>query len=289
LKSELLSPLFGEYIPTNIYAVYGVPNVGKTLLAMTEVAALEAQGARILWIDTEGGLNFEDNSGIWGAWKPKLEARFGLKDLNENIEYHRVTDYVELMTWLNFPVEFEYGDGKPTIQPRKANKHLEGTVYENFGRKKDKTFIVLDSMSSVFRLQFGSMLQNFPGRGDATAYLIYAINRLMTRVNAPLLTTNHASLNPTNPYQMATMRGGSTVAYYSKNVLYLEKRKMQALDTFRKCWAVRSPGAKEWGASTWLKIETDKSFVSVTEADVEAAVQAAKAAKAARKAEESEE
>jgi hypothetical protein len=281
MKTELFGPLFGEFQPKNVYAIYGVPNVGKTVLAMTEVAALESQGVRTLWLDTEGGLNFDSPSGIWGAWKPKLEKRFGLKDMNELVDYRRFVDYDDLMKWLGYQVDVEYGEGKMNVQFRGKVRGSEPTVYDagGFGRKRDNCLIVIDSMSSLFRLQFGSTLQNFPGRGDATAYLVFALSKLMERVNAPLITTNHASLNPTNPWQMAGMRGGSTVSYYSKNVAYLEKPKKKVLDTYRKCWAVRSPGAKEWGNSCWMHIDTDKAFVSSTEADITAILEAAKKGK----------
>jgi hypothetical protein len=276
MKSELLSGLFGDYQPENIYALYGVPNAGKTVLVMTEVAALAAQGVRTLWIDTEGGLNYGGGTGIWEAWKPKLEARFGLKDLNEWVEYHRIEDYEELLHFLGYQVNVDYDEKRTVVQMQGKVKRGEETVYSGFGMKRDKCFIVLDSLSSVFRLQFGSTMQNFPGRGDATAYLMFAINKLMRRVNAPLLTTNHAGLNPSKPWEMATMRGGSTVYYYSKCMAYLEKRKKKELDAYRKIWAVRSPLYKELSHTEWLKIDNDLGFVSSSEAEVDEILKATK-------------
>lgn len=279
MKTELLTGEFGEFVPGNVYALYGVQNVGKSLLAMTEVAALAAQGIRTLWIDTEGGLNFDGGAGVWTSWKPKLEARFGLDDLNAHIEYHRITDYQAVTKFLGYQVDVEYGENKINVQFRGKVKKWDETVYGGFGRKRDKTFIVLDSLSSLFRQEFGSTLQNFPGRGDATAYLIFALNKLMEKVNAPVIITNHASLNPQNQWQFATMRGGSTVAYYSKNVAYLEQPKKRALDTYRKVWAVRSPLYKALGHQDWLRIDNERGILTSSEEEVSAAVEAAATAK----------
>ncbi len=282
MKTELLSGEFGEFVPGNVYALYGVPNVGKSLMVMTEVAALAAQGVRTLWIDTEGGLSFEGGAGLWTQWKPKLEARFGLKDMNEMVEYHRITDYESVMKFLGYQVDVEYGENKMGVQFRGKVKRGIPTVYDGFGRKRDNCLIVLDSLSSLFRMEFGSTLQNFPGRGDATAYLLFALNKLMEKVNAPLITTNHASLNPQNQWQFAAMRGGSTVAYYSKNVCYIEQPKKRALDTYRKAWAVRSPLYKALGHQDWLRIDNEKGFLLSSEEEVTLAVEAAAAAKKER-------
>jgi hypothetical protein len=279
MKTELLAGTFGEFQPQNVYALYGVPNVGKTLMVMTEVASLASQGIRTLWIDTEGGLNFDGGAGIWGAWKEKLEKRFGLKDLNEFVEYKRVTGYEELMKYLGQVVEIEFGEGKMGILRKGKTRRGEETVYDSFGRKRGNCVIVLDSLSNVFRVEFGSTLQNFPSRGDATGLLTHAMNLLMEKVNAPLITTNHASLNPSNPWQFAQMRGGSMVAYWSKNVAYLEKPKKRALDTYRKVWAFRSPLYKELGHNEWMRIDNDKAFVNSSEEEVQAAIEAAATAK----------
>jgi hypothetical protein len=281
MKDELLGKLFsGVFQPKNVYAVYGTPNVGKTVLAETTVASLASQGIRTLWVDTEGGLDFEGGPGIWEAWRSKLETRFGLKSLNDSVQYQRSLDYEGLMAWLGRKVEVDYGEGKIKVRlgNRLKGREAEETVYGKggFGLKRDNCFIVVDSLSSIFRLEFGSTLENFPGRADAEAYLINELVRLMDRVNAPLLITNHASVNPTNPWVMAQMRGGSTVGYYSKKVCYLEKPKKEVLDTYRKAWAMRSPNAKEWGANCWMKIDGDKGFVSSSEEEVAAILEAAK-------------
>lgn len=292
MKTELLAPLFSEFQPKNVYALYATPNTGKTVLAMTEVASLASQGIRTLWIDTEGGLDFEGGPGIWEAWRSKLETRFGLKSLNESVEYHRFLDYKTLMKWLGYNVNVEYGEGKVTVQllGEVKGRDTEDTVYSGFGRKRKDCFIVLDSLSSIFRLQFGSTIQNFPGRADAEAYLIHALAKLAEKVEAPVFTTHHASMSPmAMPWERTNIRGGSTVGYYSKKVCYLEKPKNKALDTYRKAWAVRSPGAKEWGANCWMRIDNDKSFVASSDAEAEAAIAAAKAAKQAKKDAEDDE
>lgn len=287
MKTELLTGEFGEFVPVNVYALYGVPNVGKSLMAMTEVAALAAQGVRTLWLDTEGGLNYEGGPGVWTEWKPKLEARFGLKDLNASVEYHRLTDYQSVMKFLGYQVDVDYGENKINVTMRgkiKTTRDEDASVYGKggFGHKRDKCMVVLDSLTSLFRMEFGSTMQNFPGRGDATAYLLFALNKLMEKTNSSVITTNHASLNPQNQWAFASMRGGSTVAYYSKNVAYLEKPKKRALDTYRKCWAVRSPLYKELGHQEWLRIDNDKGFLTSTEEEATAAVEAAAAAKKGR-------
>lgn len=282
MKSELLGPLFGDLQPENVYAVYGITTVGKTLMAMTEAAYQASQGVRTLWIDTEGALRGQN--GLWDTWKPRLEKRFGLKNLDESITYHRAPDYESLMHWLGHPVEVQYDGKKVKVQylGKTRGKQLSETVYGEdgaFGRKNGNTLIVLDSMSSPFRLEFGTTLENFSGRADATAYLILAINNLVTRTQAPLIATNHASLNPVMPFVRPSMRGGSTVQFYSKSVAYLEQPKKRALDKYRKLWAVRSAAHKQWDAYQWLQIDNDKAFELTDNMAVEAIVAASKTVK----------
>jgi hypothetical protein len=256
--SKNVEKLIGEYVPKEIYSFYAVPNSGKTLFLLQEAYSLVKQGVRVLWIDTEGGFNGLANS-WWGKW--------GFD--GKNIFYVNYFDYEELMRWLGWNVTIEYGKNKMEILGGEPIKK-EQTVYaDDFGKLRSNTAIIVDSISSLLRLRFSDSSQNYPVRATATGYLFYALMKLANKVNAPIITSHHASLNPTNPYvNLGLMRGGNTVAYYSKNIIYIEKPRKKLLEDYRKFWGVRTAVAKEWGIFTWLKID-DSGYRDVDDKEVD--------------------
>ena len=255
--SENIAKLVGEYKEKEIYSYYAVPNAGKTLFLLQEASNLTKAGIRVLWLDTEGGFAGMEE------WKKK----FGL--VADKFFYYQFFDYEELMKFLGFDVSVEYGKGKVEVSMNGRVKKEDKTIYaEGFGRLKGDTAIFLDSLTSLFRLKFSDSTQNFPARATATGFLVYALLYLASKTNAIVITSNHASLNPTNPYtNLGLIRGGNTVSYYSKYIIYIEKPRKRALEDYRKFWGVRLPNAREWEKAVWLKID-NSGFKDVSDDEV---------------------
>lgn len=76
----------GEFYEKEVYSIYGVPSVGKSVYLMEEVANFLNQGYRVIWIDTEGGFR-----GNWSVWTPVFISKFpNMKP--ENFHYEKVLD-----------------------------------------------------------------------------------------------------------------------------------------------------------------------------------------------------
>ncbi|RKY97259.1 MAG: hypothetical protein DRQ10_08800, partial [Candidatus Hydrothermota bacterium] len=75
--------------------------------------------------------------------------------------------------------------------------------------------------------------------------------------NTATITTVHASLNPTNPYERAIPHGGNTILYNAKEVALLDIPKSKKLSDYRRMIAVRTPFAKSWTKMFWLQIRPD--------------------------------
>ncbi len=259
--------LVGEsFLPTELYSFFAMPNCGKTVYLIGEVINLmHNDDVRVLWIDTEGG--FKD---MWTIWRDRFMTRFGMKSFNENNFYYKRTySYPEIMEFLGKSVEMDFSSNKSTLYFHGNVKKGTPNVYDDFGKKRDKTLIVLDSMTNVFNMGLVTNTQNFPIRSDATGLLINALYELSDKVNAPIFISNHASLNPTNPYEVHPhLKGGSMMYYSSKYVTLIEKPKKKVLEDIRKVYAVRSPYHKEWSKYVWLKL-SENGYEDVTEAEID--------------------
>ncbi|MEM4104701.1 MAG: AAA family ATPase [Thermoplasmatales archaeon] len=256
-SSGVNSLIGGGYKENIIYSLYGLPNTGKTLFVIQEIGNFLKNKYRVLWIDTEGG-----GQAMIDAWAGKF---FDIK--NENLYYNEFLVYEDVMRYLGYEVEV-LTDKKKTEVNMVGEIKKDIGVNETFGRLKNNTAIVVDSITSLFRLRFSDSSQNFSARATATGYLIFALEKLAKKTNAVLLFTHHASLNPTNPYQtLGVMRGGNTLMYYSKYILYIEKSRKKLLSDYRKIYGVRLPDSKEWEKTAWLKI-TDNGYVDVPESEI---------------------
>ncbi len=275
MKSYLknVEDIFGEFKGKEVYSFYGLASIGKTLYLIGEAVNALANGVRVIWIDTEGGWE-----GIWDNFAPKYAKRFNydMSKLDELFEYKRVLSVEELAAYLGMEVEIEYG-GKIKATLKKMMTKEDNTIYEKFGKKRDKVMIILDSFSSPFKMQFTTGVEQFSSRADVQSIIMMGLMRFMEKTNAILLASHHSSFNPTNVWQQTgNIRGGNTVLYYSKHVIDFEKPKKKALDNFRKIYGVRTSKAKNWEKEGWLQIKDD-GYYDATEDDAVAAMAGSKA------------
>lgn len=257
-----------EFRPVEIYSLYAEPNTGKTLYLMGEIINAIKNGYRVLWIDTEGGFD-----GLWERWFPVLDSRLEGKFVKENLSYVRLNSYEDAMMFLGRKISLKYGKEKTELLYIKDLDTKElNPIYNSFSKKRGNTMIVMDSLTNLMRMSIPTSMQNFPVRADATAILINSINLLADRTDAPIIITNHASKNPADIYHgMSRIRGGSTLVYNSKYIVYMQKPMKKVLEDYRKIWAVRSPLFKEWGESRWVKI-TGNGFEDVTAEEIDAVI-----------------
>ncbi len=254
----------GDYLASELYSIYATPSSGKTLFLIGEAVQAIKNGYRVLWLDTEGGFD-----GLWNYWRPIYDKRFDGKYNDSAFFYKRFSKFEDMMAYLGESVEFDFTKSKTEMIYHGKIKKGTPTVYDDFGRLKGKTLIIIDSLTNIFRHHLVTSTQNFPVRADATGMLISTLILLAARVEAPVIATNHASLNPTDRYQAhADMRGGNTLYYSSKYIVLLDRPRKKVLQSFRHIWAVRTPIAQDWAIDRWVKITND-GYIDSSEEEIE--------------------
>ena len=99
--------------------------------------------------------------------------------------------------------------------------------------------------------------------------MILSLMKFMERTKAFTIMTSHESKNPTDIYHSnPVMRGGNTVKYFSKYILYFEKPKKKLLTDFRKITGARTPVGKDWSKMIWSSVKDD-GYYDATEEGVQ--------------------
>jgi RecA/RadA recombinase len=247
-----LNTLFGgsAYSTCEIMALYGLPNVGKTLLSLQEAMHLASQGVNVLYIDTEGSL-----ASAYRAFGSAFRERFG--EPRGIIEVELLKSLEELLYYLGFKVEVMLKGQKVEVQAEEVSGEplIEKTV-----REGKIGFIVVDSITQPIRERFPSVQQNFPARADVTGMIYASLLRVQAKYGVGVLTTHHATFNPANPYEtLADIRGGVAVLYANKRVVYLDRREKRGMEGIRRFWLVRGPGKQSWSDVAFARID-DKGY-----------------------------
>lgn len=273
LKSSLkgLNDVYGGslYNSDEIVALYGKPQVGKTLFALQEAVA---SGTNVLYIDTEGGFK-----GMAQKWLDVLVERFKAKNeiyLETCKTLDALTEFLGFRTRVVFRVADEDGSeeeekekrrGKEPVtveekikelqrqerrEARSEKGKMEFRVLERFEnapidvwvQEQKIGFVILDSISAPVRVLMPEERQNLPARASAFALVMGKLVSLQQKHNVCVLVTNHASFDPTDIYRDSTsvaMRGGLAVHHFAKRVIYMDERAGKEFRQYRRFWVMR--------------------------------------------------
>lgn len=255
------------YNSDEIIAFYGKPQSGKSLLALQEIAYLSAQGKNILYIDTEGSI-----TPMMRAWMPIFEKRFGKrkgkilvevkKKLQSEYDSKGKSTKVGLMEYIGYHVNINY---KSKHKTKKKKGKLEFNVVENIKnpeiekviKENDIDFVVIDSITAPMKV-FTKNQQNYPSRDDAQSFLLRKLLDYQEEYKVAMLVIAHCTFNPTNPYETkAGITGGQSVKYFGKRLIYIDKREMKDLSTYRRLWIVRSENTDAWAKAGVAQIDDE--------------------------------
>lgn len=249
---EALNKLFNgmAYSTSEIFALYGLPNIGKTLLGTQEAFWFANQGVNVLYIDTEGSFIT-----ALKTWKDRFMKRFQKKGEIYAVSYLNLED---LMRFLGYNIDINLRGNKVEVSSDLIKGNSE---FEEFIKNNNIGFVVLDSVSAPIRNKFPSAQQNFPARADITS-MIYAGLLRAQAYGVVILTIHHATLNPANPYEIhAEVRGGIVVQYYSKRIVYMDMREKKGMEHIRRFWLVRSPNARSWSRVEFARVDGELGFI----------------------------
>ena len=261
-----LNEVFGGHLYNSdeIVALYGKPQVGKTLFCLQEAVA---SNVNVLYIDTEGGFK-----GMASKWLDVLTERFKSRSkiyLESCKNLYSLMEFFGFKTKVVFKVADDDDDGDDDRSRKKKAEDVEEKIeelqkkerrsmnekgkmefrvlekYDNapvdvWLQEKDIGFVILDSVTAPVRVMMPEERQNLPARSTAMAIIMGKLVNLQQRHNVCVLVTNHASFDPTNPYSnVAQMRGGIVVHHFSKRVLYMDLRDKKEYKDYRRFWVMR--------------------------------------------------
>ena len=245
-----INDLIEGFDKSNIISLYANPYTGKTLLALQESYYLAKKtGKNVLYIETEGGTNR-----FISRWDSKLKQKYNIKKEETPIILQCKREILDLLEFHGIKLTIDITKkGKTTVIKLEEAKVMP---IEKIIQKENIGVIIYDSFTEPFRA-FGSASQGLPARSDTVGYLFEAILKLIDKYHLTVITLNHASLNPTNPFAPAEMRGGSVIRYLSKIILYLESFRGVKLANYRKLHIIRYPDKAAWSQTTYLKYTDD--------------------------------
>ena len=247
------------YTSDEIVALYGMPNTGKTLLALQEAFWLASEGEVVLFIDTEGGIR-----SFAQQWAPVFIKRFG--DIKGNIFFERRTTIESLLEFFGDKVRVVFKSAKGGDKGKVEARFIETIESGLFKAIEDNSisFLIVDSISAPIRAAIPASQENYPTRADLTARLFSWLVRAQEEYDIGVLVSNHATANPANPYagSYAFIRGGIVVEHYSKRIIYLDRREARAFKSIRRFWLVRMENKPDWSDVAFAEI-TDEGYKSL--------------------------
>lgn len=272
---EAMNNLFGcaPYKSDQIFNLYSPPATGKSLLLDQEAYHFAVNGLNVLYIDTEGSAQT-----FMQQWSETFKARFG--EMEGNIILHQTSDLRDLIRYLGRTSQVAWVSSKAKGK-KKKDEEVEMTEVQGGKQefrsmeeieepdilkviKKEKIdVIILDSISEPITTSFSTGTQNYPARADATACIYGLFIKLQVENNVIVITSSHASSNPTNPYEIhEQLKGGRAAKHHSKCVVFIDKREANEAANIRRLWGVRIPDQESWKKATVAKI-TDIGYVDI--------------------------
>lgn len=288
-----LNQLFDQstYKSDQIFMFYAPPATGKSLMLAQEACWFASHGMNVLYIDTEGSATT-----FLKKWGAVFEQRFG--ELKGNIIVHPTADLKDLIRFLGRTCDVAWVQST-AAKKKKAKEKAEAqgidteeeTVSTAGGKQEFRSMeeianpeiinkikeyaidvIIVDSITEPLATTFGTGNQNFPARSDAVGCIFGLLTKIQVKHNIVIITTAHASTNPTNPYEIhEEMKGGRTQKYFAKNLVYIDRREQKDAANYRRLWGVRVEDQQSWSKATVCMI-SDLGYIDVESQEDAAAI-----------------
>ena len=246
-KYSVINDLFGGYSEGQIFAIYGMPSVGKSLFLLHEAGNFLKNGYKVIYIDTEGGVK-----DLVNAWSNKLKL-----DKMRIVQKRTIRS---LFHYLGEDIDFSVSkNGKMTmVWKGLVKKNDENVIWKDL-RSAKKFLVILDSLTAPITNEIPTATENFPIRSDVIGHVFGLLHYIMDMKDGGyVIISNHGTMNPTNPYSnIALMKGGSRVMFMSKKIAYFEKLRKKVWQNIRKIHAVRTPLAKDWSLYGFVEYNDD--------------------------------
>lgn len=249
----------------SVLGIYGHSSSGKTIL-ITQLASECACNGNSLIVDTEG------SGHIYSHWVDVFSERYGEiglipclmdykkntivklypEDKKHNIYVLDIRDIEGLLSLLGKSSKIEISkNGKMTLKPIDkcwiSRCEIEKTPFGKFMDENNINFMAFDSLTNPLS-EFGSQQENFPARASAVQRMMLQIQFITHHFKIPIVCTHHETIEPMNPYSRPQVKGGASIMYNTKYMLYISRDRskrtpstMSRPDNVREVWVSRAP------------------------------------------------
>jgi hypothetical protein len=246
----------------------GPPDAGKSIYGLQHGYSVVAKtGGKILVLKTE-----ESSDYLIDMWAPKFQTAYGVKEAPITRFFKNAQ---ELMAYCGQKGTITIGD-KNEFKPSEINVSKSDFVKDI--KDNEITYVMIDSITTPFNVLAAGGRQNLPLRAQCEELFFGALNATIVDNKIRLFTTNHISLNPTNPYQsreQIALKGGKIIEHYTKILFYLEPRTKP--HGYRKLWVVRYGDVAGWSTAYDLLIEKEAGYRATSDDEIAKLKDAAKA------------
>lgn len=237
--------------------IYGLQNIGKSLLCTQIAAQFAKKGYNVLYLDTEAFYQLdEDWKRIFGWFENRWDLDSGVRDNIEimqmrdlfalgkffGIEFQLIQEQARVSAMAKFPKK--WGSKATKVTHQSQDWITYSAAYKKLGKLDKPGLIILDSITVPLKSKISSVTQNFPARASVLQTLLDTALVVANEFNISFLITNHGTKNPmgygVNPW------GGGNMVYYVKRWVGLLNGLKADRETFgdqiRRVYRYRWPG-----------------------------------------------
>lgn len=260
--------------------IYGLQNIGKSILA-TQIAARFAQeGYDVIYIDTESFYQLqEDWDRIFGWFEHRWDLDSDVKDKIEviqlrdlfalgkffGIEFQLIQEQARVSAMAKFPKKWGSKATKVTHQSQDWITYSK--AYKDLGKCEKPGLVIIDSITVPLKSKISSVTQNFPARASVIQTLLDTALVVANEFNVSFLITNHGTKNPMG-YGVQPWGGGNMIYYIKRWIGIMSGLKPDRElfgDQIRRMYRYRWPGLMTTTDKALLALDT--GYVDLGQAD----------------------
>lgn len=260
--------------------IYGLQNIGKSILA-TQIAARFAQeGYDVIYIDTESFYQLrEDWDRIFGWFEHRWDLDSDVKDKIEviqlrdlfalgkffGIEFQLIQEQARVSAMAKFPKKWGSKATKVTHQSQDWITYSK--AYKDLGKCEKPGLVIIDSITVPLKSKISSVTQNFPARASVIQTLLDTALVVANEFNVSFLITNHGTKNPMG-YGVQPWGGGNMIYYIKRWIGIMSGLKADRElfgDQIRRMYRYRWPGLMTTTDKALLALDT--GYVDLGQAD----------------------
>jgi predicted ATP-dependent serine protease len=259
-KSSLnsINDWIGGYPSKVLIAFFGEATVGKTLFTLQEIYSLLNYGNALV-IDSERSVQH-----FLEVWDAIFRKRFNVKG---EVRIYEPLSLIDAFKYLGLEVNLarDENDGKVmVIYKGEKECQLEKQIVE-----KNIKFLLIDSITELFKEEFTGGLKNYPARSEAQTLFLVKLLKIACKHDLLVFGTHHSTMKLLQ-YDTPMLKGGNEIKYLFKLWFFLERTtfKKETLLGLRRLYLVRNFKHLDWSKKIMINI-TNSGIYPVTEAELE--------------------